>query len=513
MATTEAECWRLLLDRVDHLGGHGDSAVLPINRPPTGRTKKGGPVKAVTKKPPSPSRGKNGTSPEIFNVPLADVAPAVVNDVVYGMIDPDDPSLDELVRLMGSEGQLEPVVLTIDNVLLSGHRRRAAATRLGWETLRARRHPINSTDPDFEKVLVAYNAQRDKSPDVRIREQLVLTDRQATYASLLSERKAAAEIDAETLTLGRGRRRSRITAAKEPFLEAIRNIIAALRDYWPLSDRRIHYALLNDPPLIHAKKPDSRYRNDRASYKATCELLTRARLAGRVPFDAIGDETRPVTTWSVYPNVGPFFRRQIERFCTGYARDLMQSQPNHVEIVGEKLTVEGVVRPVAMDYCIPYTIGRGYSSLPPRKGMCQRYLRSGKQKLVILFLSDHDPEGWNIAETFAQSMRDDFGVCDLAAVKVALKPEQVRALGLPPNTDAKPSSSRFKKFAARFGPAVYELEAVPPDTLQEWLDDAVRSVIDLERYNAQVDQERQDSGAVAAFKEASVDHLKSIRLE
>jgi hypothetical protein len=329
---------------------------------------------------PKGRRVENGTSPEIFRVPVTDVKPATVNDVVYGVTDPNDPSLDELARLIDSEGQLEPVVLTLDNVLLSGHRRRAVAVRLGWETLEARLHlpPILSTDPQFEKLLVTYNAQRDKTPDVRVREQLVLTDPEDAYQALVSQRARASKVKAETMALGEGRRRSRITAAKRPFLDAILRVIYDLSDYWPLSDRRVHYALLNDPPLVHASKADSRYRNDRKSYKAVCELLTRARLVGEIPFNAIGDETRPVTTWDVHPNVGPFFRRELEDFCKGYARDLTQGQANHVEIVGEKLTVEGIVPPVASRYCLPYTIGRGYSSLPPRKAMYDRRCRPAR---------------------------------------------------------------------------------------------------------------------------------------
>lgn len=451
--------------------------------------------------------------PEIVEVSLDDIQPATINDVVYGATDPQDPSLDELAHRMTQEGQLEPVVLTQDGVLLSGHRRRAVAIRLGWRTLKARYHPIRSTDPDFAALLVAWNDQRDKSPDVRIREQLVLADPDNCYQELMNEREAAARIDVETLTLGAGRRRSRISPAKQPFLDAISRVLEELREYWPLSDRRIHYALLNDPPLVHASKPDSLYRNDHSCYKATCELLTRARLGGLIPFDAIGDETRPVTTWAVFPNVGPYFRRQVDKFCTGYARDLLQSQESHIEIVGEKLTIEGTIRPVAMKFCIPCVIGRGYCSLPPRKAMFDRFRKSGKSQLVLLFLSDLDPEGMNIPESFSKSMRDDFGVSDVRAIKVALKPEQVQQLGLPPNTDAKKSSSRYKEFAARFGPAAYELEAVPPATLQGWLDEAIRSVLDIERFNAEVDLEKQDAAKVSTYKRAAIEYLKDLQPE
>src|SRR5207249_2372016 len=109
--------------------------------------------------------------------------------------------------------------------------------------------------------------------------------------------------------------------------------------FWPLTDRRIHYALLNDPPLIHAKKPGSRYRNDQDSYRATIDIVSRGRLQGLIPWEAITDPTRPVVTWDVHREIGSFIHRQLDDFLKGYYRDLQVSQPNHIEIVGEKNTV------------------------------------------------------------------------------------------------------------------------------------------------------------------------------
>jgi hypothetical protein len=60
-------------------------------------------------------------------------------------------------------------------------------------------------------------------------------------------------------------RRKGISRAREPMLAAVRRILAERSDFWPLSDRPIHYALLNGPPLRHAGKPDSVYANDRES--------------------------------------------------------------------------------------------------------------------------------------------------------------------------------------------------------------------------------------------------------
>src|SRR5262249_34479979 len=138
---------------------------------------------------------------------------------------------------------------------------------------------------------------------------------------------------------------------------------------------------LNDPPLVHSKKPGSVYRNDRNSYKALSDLLTRARLIGKVQMDVIADETRPVTLYTGFETTRPFLRQALNNFLKGYYRNLQQSQPNHIEIIGEKNTVQSVLKPIALEYCIPMTIGRGYCSVPPRYKMAQRFQRSGKENL------------------------------------------------------------------------------------------------------------------------------------
>lgn len=56
----------------------------------------------------------------------------------------------------------------------------------------------------------------------------------------------------------------------------MQHILAQRVEFWPLSDRSIHYALLNDPPLRHGGKPDAVYASDRASYHDLTNLLSRA---------------------------------------------------------------------------------------------------------------------------------------------------------------------------------------------------------------------------------------------
>jgi hypothetical protein len=285
-----------------------------------------------------------------------------------------------------------------------------------------------------------------------------------------------------------------------PFLAAVKAVLDERRKHWPLSARQIHYALLNDPQLRHASKPKSRYANDRDSYKSLIDLLTRARLAGAITVDAISDETRPVTTWKVYAEVGQFIKDELTGMLSGYWRNLMQSQPVHVELIVEKNTVAKIVSEVASEFCIPMTSGRGYCSLPPRYEMRRRFIHSGKSKFVVLIVSDFDPDGDMIAESFGRSMRDDFGLDQIHPVRVALTAEQVEQYDLPPGGEPKKSSSNYARFAEKYGDQCWELEALPPDELQDIVRQAILSVIDVDAYNDEAGREREDARFLAGVR-------------
>jgi hypothetical protein len=169
-------------------------------------------------------------------------------------------------------------------------------------------------------------------------------------------------------------------------------------------------------------------------------------------------------------------------------------------VLVEKNTVAGICKPITANYCIPITSGRGFCSIPPRYEICRRYRRSGKGKLVLLIVSDFDPEGEAIAESFARSMRDDFGIEDICPVKVALTREQVERFAIPPDMIAKEKSTNRKRFVDRHGENVWELEALQPKQLQELLDESIRSVIDLDAYNAEVEQEAEDAAKIESMR-------------
>src|SRR5262249_35631551 len=159
-------------------------------------------------------------------------------------------------------------------------------------------------------------------------------------------------------------------------LQAAIDVIDAQEKFWPLSVRQVHYRLLGpNAPLRHASKPRSRYRNDKASYKDLTDLLARGRLEGFVSWEAIDDETRPVELNAHVWNVGDFVKREMEWLLTGYVRNKQQSQPHHIELVGEKLTVKAILESVASKYWIPFATNRGMSGPTVKKKVEQRFLR------------------------------------------------------------------------------------------------------------------------------------------
>lgn len=344
-----------------------------------------------------------------------------------------------------------------------------------------------------------------------MRETVVSVDPKKAHRALTAYRTRKARIKVETIEIREGTRRKEISPAKMAFLAAVQKIISALEEFWPLTVRQIHYPLLNDPPLIHSAKPGSTYRNDLRSYHSLIDLVTRARHEGYIDYEVIHDPTRPVTVWEVHRNLANYYQRQMQDLLNGFWRDLMQSQANHIECVVEKNTLQGIVTPVASKFCIPLTIGRGQCSTRPLYNIAERYRASGKTKLIILALSDLDPDGDAIAHSLGQRLRDDFNVRDTEVIKCALTMDQVRKLKLPQKYErAKTGSSNYDRYVDEYGTdCVWELEAVAPTVLQKLLAETIDQVIDKKAFNAEVAQERADAAHNAGVRAIVLETLQS----
>lgn len=462
------------------------------------------------------TKSRNRTCPVLENVVTEDeidsVFPSPENDEIYGAIDNQEHEQIKLAIDIAEHGIREPLTVSIDGYIVSGHRRYAAARRARLKKIPIRKLDVARFDhspTEWKQLLASYNKQRVKSSAIRIKESMLSIDPEIAYQELIEARLERGREAPDEILLHGAKERSEISAAKEPMLSAVIAAITSLNEYWPLTVRQVHYRLLNDAPLRHASKPGSTYRNDRKSYGDLCDLVTRARLAKRVPWASITDETRPVSGTDYCNDAAEFIDRETAWLLCGYRRDLMQSQQDHIEFVAEKMTVQSIIKPVADRYCIPLTIGRGYCSLEPRRAIAQRYKSSGKDRLILLVASDLDPDGDSIAESFARSIRDDFGIDSTVAIKALLNMEQVRSWKLPPNQmEAKKSSGQYGNYVKRYGTnSVYELEAIEPSLMQSAISETIESVVDLEAFNQEIEQEKNDAAKLKSIKKLVAEFL------
>ena len=292
---------------------------------------------------------------------LNEVIQATENALLYDSFTPNADEDDyKLYMSIKEEGIREPLHVSTDGFLLSGHRRYAAARMLGLETVPVIvEHNVvfcDLTDDEILNILAVYNKQRDKSHAERLREAMQEIDPDEAYTRLLIDRHERRLVTiTDNVTLGDYKRRARITTMA--FLHAAQKAIELERQYWPLTVRRVHYLLLNFPPLRHDKKPGSVYQNNLSSYKALTNLLLRARLTGDIPHAAIEDETRPIRVLATYQNPADYIKEEMDDFLRHYARDILRGQAHHIEILVEKNAIRKHVELVADEYFIPCTTG------------------------------------------------------------------------------------------------------------------------------------------------------------
>jgi len=190
---------------------------------------------------------------DLSHFSINEIHPAGENVLLYDNFSPNSDEDDrKLYFSIKENGIREPLHVSSDGVILSGHRRYAAATWLGLETVPC----IIADDVDYGdlshderiSVLAIYNKQRDKSHAEKLREALQDVDPDDAYQNLLSDRQKRRQVKLDdNIEMGKRKKRARITTIG--FLTAAQKVIESQRKYWPISLRRLHYLLLNAPPI------------------------------------------------------------------------------------------------------------------------------------------------------------------------------------------------------------------------------------------------------------------------
>ena len=475
-------------------------------------------------------RGKHPQQPyKTVRKRVESLKPSPENREIYRDPD-DDPDIGKLAKSIKKNG-CDPLVITADNSIVSGHRRHAALILNEQQFVECQvlPHPRSHwTHDEYLQLLREYNHQRNKTVAEQVREEIIDIDPKAAHAALRTQRRDslfAPELNGIEIVKIEGRkRRYNISEDKADHVRFIEEIVfKSRRKYWPLSVRGVHYPLLNynfirgyywpkrnEPG--HGHRRELRYTNDQGSYDATSDLITRLRLNGEIPWEAFDDPTRPLKEFRSFRDARQFVSHQTSRLFTGYWRELLQSQPNHIEVVCEKNTIYHMVLRITEKYQIPTSSGRGFNSIDPWHDLYERYEASEKKRLIVIVLSDFDPEGEMIPIVGGRTLRDDFDVDKCTIIKAGVTREQIDLHDLPPMNFAKESSPNFKWFLDRnYGDSnVYELEALEPEVMLEDLDAVIRGVLDIDLFNREVEREAEEAVFLEAARKRAVEAIKGL---
>ncbi len=233
--------------------------------------------------------------------------------------------------------------------------------------------------------------------------------------------------------------------------------------------------------------------NNERSYKNIGNLISDARLAGLIDWNAIEDRTRNMRGNSHWVTPGQI----IDSAAYSYHLDHWKGQENCVEVWVEKDALIGIVGQICGQLDVNFFSCRGYVSQSEMWGAAQRLKRMQEQgqNVVLLHLGDHDPSGKDMSRDIQDRLRT-FDAYDVEFRRLALNMNQIEKYNPPPNP-AKLTDSRAEQYVNEFGYDSWELDALEPQVISELIERNVKSYRNEKLYNEVLKQEKREKNLLS----------------
>lgn len=229
--------------------------------------------------------------------------------------------------------------------------------------------------------------------------------------------------------------------------------------------------------------------NEQKEYKRLGAIISDARLAGLIDWNAITDRTRNLK--GMYHNIDP--GDAIQDALDQFMLDKWINQPYHVEVWIEKEALIGVIAQICNDLDVPFFACKGYVSQSEMWVASQRFNRRQDrgQDVVIIHLGDHDPSGIDMTRDI-DDRQELFKEGDLSTTikRIALNMNQVKKYNPPPNP-AKMTDTRASGYVQKFGHSSWELDALDPKVLRNLIAKTVLKYRDEDIYQEDVEREER----------------------
>ncbi len=262
--------------------------------------------------------------------------------------------------------------------------------------------------------------------------------------------------------------------AKVTIAQAIEIIDAFREQGFTLTLRQLYYQFVGRALIPNTLK----------SYKRLGSIVSEARLAGLIDWEAIEDRTRFVRQRAHWNNPAGV----IASAAFSYGKDLWEGQQRRVEVWIEKDALVGVFEKTCTAWDVPLFSCRGYSSQSELWRAANRMI-AHECPVTVLHLGDHDPSGMDMTRDIEERLRL-FGA-DVEIKRLALNMAQVKKHKLPPNP-AKTTDSRFKQYEEEHGGDSWELDAMDPKKLVEILEKGILEIVDQDEFDICKDAQETD---------------------
>lgn len=220
--------------------------------------------------------------------------------------------------------------------------------------------------------------------------------------------------------------------------------------------------------------------NEEKQYKRLGRLITNAREAGLMDWNAIHDLGR--TVYGKNPQEDP--ASVVAGIESKLLFDQWARQDTYVEVWVEKQALEGVIARPSNRLHVNYMACKGYLSASEawRAGLrFQSAIQQGKRP-VMIHLADHDPSGLNMTDDNSNRLRLFAEDASVEVRRIALNMDQVEHYAPPPNP-AKETDSRAAAYTAKYGPYSWELDALEPKVIDQLIEDTVNEYRDMDIWN------------------------------
>lgn len=216
--------------------------------------------------------------------------------------------------------------------------------------------------------------------------------------------------------------------------------------------------------------------NNQKEYIRIGNVVSDARLAGLLDWDAIEDRTRNLEALSTWDSPKSILEATAEQFRFDY----WDMQPVRIEVWVEKEALVGVVERAAFKYRLPYFACRGYSSQSEiwRAGIRFKDYYEKGQPVKVIHLGDHDPSGIDMTRDNMERLEMFSEGADVEVIRIALNMNQVIQYNPPPNP-AKLTDTRAADYVSKFGGESWELDALDPSIIDNLISTEVEQYIDF----------------------------------